>query len=337
MYTVITVALKATPEGRFVELDERWIFYLHESIVGGSVRAAADKLNVNPSAISRQIVHLEQAVGASLMERHSKGVRATEAGELVLDYYRRRRADHDDTLSRIEDIKGLRRGHISLALGEGFIDTIAAGPLARFWKRYPEISLNVEVTSTNDVARLLLEDAVHIGLIYNPPKEPRLRTHSVALQPVRVIARADHPFAALGRPLDITELLDQRIAQLQHSYGIRQIIDNATHISGLRIPAAVTTSSISMLKNFVEHGGGITLAPSFVAANEIQSGKFVAVPLRHNVLDASMHVMSRLGRQLPSAATMVLRQIGREFRRLEAADDSLRAANKPHGASYTND
>jgi DNA-binding transcriptional LysR family regulator len=304
-----------------MDIDDKWIAYLHEAIATGSVRAAADKLDINPSAISRQIAQLEQVVGATLMERHTRGVRATEAGELLIDYHRRRRADQNDTINRIDDLKGLKSGHISIAMGEGFIDSTAAGPLARFWKLYPNISLGVEVASTNEVVRLLLEDAVQIGLLYNPPREPRLRTHSIARQPVRVIVRADHRFAMLGRPLEFSDIVEERIAQLQQSFGIRQIIDSVMQMSGFRISATVTTGSLQLLTRFVEHGHGLALMPAFVVANEIQAGKFVALRLKSNLLDASMHVVTRLGRELPTAASTLLRQIGREFRRLEVADD----------------
>lgn len=303
-----------------MDLDDRWILYLHEAVQGGSVRAAADKLNLNPSAISRQISQLESSIGASLMERHSRGVRATEAGELVLEYFRRRRADEQDVVSRVEELKGLKRGHINIAMGEGFVGSIPAGPFSRFWTSYPYISMNIEVASTNDVVRLLLEDAVHIGLVYNPPREARLRSHSIARQPIRVIARADHPLAGLGRPVELGELADQRIAQLQQSFGIRQIIDAMLELAGVSIPWMVTTGSIAVLKAYVEHGGGLTLLPAFVVAQEIQDGRFVALPLSNQLLDASVHVMTRLGRELPMAAATILRQISREFRRLEVAD-----------------
>src|SRR5437773_741046 len=59
-------------------LDDRRVRYLYESAVTGSVRAAADKIELNPSVVSRQIAKLEDELAIPLLERHGRGVKPTE-------------------------------------------------------------------------------------------------------------------------------------------------------------------------------------------------------------------------------------------------------------------
>ena len=69
-------------------LTESRIVYFYEAVRCGTIRAAADWLNVAPSAVSRQIGLLETELDASLVERHARGVKPTEAGQFVIEYFR---------------------------------------------------------------------------------------------------------------------------------------------------------------------------------------------------------------------------------------------------------
>lgn len=126
------------------EINQRRIAYLYEAVICGSVRAAADKLNLNPSAVSRQISLLEAAVGGPLLERHSKGVKPTETGQLMLDYYRTFLAMAEDLREKLRETRGLERGHIKLAVGDGFISDLMSGPLQAFHKSHQGITLDVQ-------------------------------------------------------------------------------------------------------------------------------------------------------------------------------------------------
>jgi len=117
-------------------IDENRLRYLFEAARYGAVRAAADALGVNPSVVSRQIALLEQELDAALLDRHSRGVRPTEAGELLIEHYPRHTVDRDDTLARLRELQGLHRGHIDLVLGEGFVaDLISTTRDRARWRR----------------------------------------------------------------------------------------------------------------------------------------------------------------------------------------------------------
>ena len=151
-----------------VSIDDRRVKYLYEALTSGSVRAAADKLDMNPSVVSRQIAQLEAEMAVPLMERLGRGVRATDAGEVLVDYFRQHRAHQDDVVTKIREMRGLERGHITLVLGEGFVSDLMGKPIQAFWKNYPGLTITMNLAGTNDVIRQVTEDIAHIGLVYNP-------------------------------------------------------------------------------------------------------------------------------------------------------------------------
>ncbi|MFH6781548.1 MULTISPECIES: LysR family transcriptional regulator [Methylobacterium] len=293
-------------------LDERCLRYLAEAVGCGSVRAAADKLNVNASVVSRQIVQMEGQLATPLIERHRRGVRATPAGSLLLDYYRRQTSDREDILAKLTDLKGLRRGHIDVVLGEGFVGDLMSGLLQDFWARHPDLTMTLDLAATNDVVRRVVEDEAHLGLVYNPPPEPRLRTHLAMPQPIRLLVRTDHPLAHHAGPVRLADLAGHRLGTMHPAYGIRQIIAAAERAEGVRLDPAVITGSIGVLKQFVASGTGVTLLPAFCAAQEVREGILAALPLADPGLDGvEARIVTRLGRQLPPAAGKLLQHLAR--------------------------
>ena len=108
-------------------------FLRYFQVVGraGSIRRAAETLNVSASAIDRQILRAEGDLNLPLFERLPGGLRLTAAGELLMDAAQRWGRDYDQLMMRLEDLRGLRRGHVRIAV----IQALALGFLPRTGRR----------------------------------------------------------------------------------------------------------------------------------------------------------------------------------------------------------
>jgi DNA-binding transcriptional LysR family regulator len=293
-------------------VQDRRILYFFEAVRLGSVRAAADFLDVAPSAVSRQIAQLEHELSAPLLERHRRGVKPTEAGDRVLGYYRQRLSQQEVLLESLQALRGLQSGAVVLAIGEGFIDGLA-GPLTEFSTLYPKVELQVNVCGTNEVIRQVVEDEAHLGLVFNPPADPKIRSHAHQKQPVCVMVSPDHPLALHEGPIPLKGLDGYRLGLLGVSYGIRQILTQAEQQSGVSLMPTLTCNTFAMLKRFAMKGG-VTLLPTFVVVDELESGKLVALPLESPVFSESqVHIISRLGRQLSVGSSRLLGQLQQDM------------------------
>ena len=96
----------------------RILQYVDEVARTGSIRKAADQLNVTASAVNRRIMDLEEELGAQLFERRPRGVRLTAAGEVFVHYLREQDGGVERMKSQIEDLKGLRRGTVRIACSQ---------------------------------------------------------------------------------------------------------------------------------------------------------------------------------------------------------------------------
>ena len=93
----------------------RALLYVDAIARAGSVRKAAERLNVAASAVNRQLLDLERELGVELFERLPRGMRATAAGETLLAHIRRQRRDFEATRQQLEALRGLRRGRVRIA------------------------------------------------------------------------------------------------------------------------------------------------------------------------------------------------------------------------------
>ncbi|MFE8644913.1 LysR family transcriptional regulator [Sphingomonas sp. NCPPB 2930] len=291
-------------------LDMRRVRYLYEAVTEGSVRAAADALDMNPSVVSRQIAKLEQELAVPLMERHGRGVRPTEAGQVLVDYFRQQTSYQDDAIAKVQELRGLERGHIDLVLGEGFVGDLMAEPMQHFWKRHPGLTVTMHLAGTNEVMRMVAEDAAHIGLVYNPPVGPGIRSRAAIRQPMCVIAPPGHPLTLLDRQPLLRQIAAYPVALMHGSFGTRQIVELAERVDRIRLAPKLTTDSISAIKHFVRSDLGVSLLPAFAVSQEVEAGQLVALPIDHGVLaGAEAHIVTRLGRQLSIASNQLLLQL----------------------------
>ncbi|MDP9902999.1 LysR family transcriptional regulator [Variovorax ginsengisoli] len=291
-------------------LEFRRVRYLYEAVVRGSVRAAADTLDMNPSVVSRQIAKLEEELAIPLIERHGRGVKATEAGEMLVEYFRQQSAYQDDVLTKVQELRGMARGHIDLVLGEGFVSDLMAEPMKEFWRRYPGLTVTMHLAGTNEVMRLVAEDAAHIGMVYNPPVASGIRSRAAIRQPMCVVTRPGHPLTELKRQPLLRQVGAYPVALMHGSFGTRQVIELAEQMERVRLAPKLTTDSISVIKHFVRSDLGVSLLPAFAVSQEIDDGELVAIPVDQALLGAAeAHIVTRLGRQLSIASNQLLLQL----------------------------
>ena len=112
----------------FDALDSRALRHFLAVVRTGSIRAAAEHINIAPSAVSRQIADIEHRLGLPIFERTARGVILTEAGQLLSEHAKRMLEDEELLREQLDHLKGVRQGLVRICCGEGFVaDMIANG------------------------------------------------------------------------------------------------------------------------------------------------------------------------------------------------------------------
>ncbi len=292
------------------KLETRRLRYFMQVLESGSVRGAAEVLDMDPSAVSRAIGLLETECGTRLLERRGRGVVPTDAGELLAGYLRRQQSQKQHLLAQMDSIRKVERGHIDIVAGEGFVDWLMRNSLRTFMRAHPKITIALDVGSSDEIVKRIVDERAHIGMLFQPPKDERLRSHHSHPQPIETLVLKTHPLALLDRPLKLADLTPYPGATLHRSFGVRQHIEAAEISEGVRLNALLTTSSFSALGHFVAAGLGYALSTRLSLPAHLDTSEISALPMKNPLLyQGRTHIISRHGRVLAPAATELLRQI----------------------------
>lgn len=294
-----------------------------------SIRSAAERLGLEPSSISRQIKSLEKALDMTLIERGRKGVRPTEAGLILMSYLKRQRNEQETLLSEFDALRGMRRGELVVAVGDGFISDFVGNGLRAFKAKFPGFSYDLISGSTDQILHAVRTDQAHIGLAYNAGPERTIRTAARVTQPLVVLVSPQSEWADLTVPVTMRDLTQLPCALLKSGFGVGDIIRAAEAAHGVRLKAAVEADSLAVLRNFVREGLGVTILPSFVVTREIEEGSIVTKPLAiKEFSQGDAAVFTRAGRRLPDGAIRLVDDLVKSMAAFKSGPLALRPAQR---------
>ncbi|MDE1150170.1 MAG: LysR family transcriptional regulator [Azospirillaceae bacterium] len=289
--------------------------YFYATAIHGSMRAASQKMNVAVSSVSRQIAQLEAAMGMPLLETGRRSVKLTTAGQMVFDYYQAQMADREAFAARLEALRGMRMGTVELAVAEGCTTQAVQGVLDTFQNRYPGVELSIHAVSTAEMVRMIVDDEVHIGLGVRVPSDPKVRVRTSTRQPLMVICRPDHALAKRGA-VTLQDLAGHDLCLPTRDSRIRQMLSSAEMRHQVWLRATVTTNSIHTMRDLVLSGRAAAILPRVGVLADLEDGTLVATPLCDVEADtATLDLVTRLGRQLPHAATLALSMLEQQTHR----------------------
>jgi DNA-binding transcriptional LysR family regulator len=292
------------------KLSPRALEYLNAVARFGSLRKAAAKLDVDPSAVSRMLAVLEEDVGLPLWERTSRGSRITMAGSELLNHYRQTQASEVATLSRIHDLRDLRKGEVKIAVGEGFIVDLISAPLQDFISCYPGIQISVKTAGANEAMMLIKDDEVDFGLVYACPNSPDLHCHVQTSHPLDLIAPANHPLVQENKPVHFKDICDYPLALIDSSFGMGRLVRLIEELEQISLTPSLRTNSVTVLKKYVSCGLGITFMPQLTVADEIKANTIRCVPIAHQLMaGAKAQVVSHNSRELSIPARALMQHL----------------------------
>lgn len=226
--------------------------YVDEVARRGSIRKAADQLNVTSSAVNRRILDLEQDLGASLFERRPRGVRLTAAGEVFVNFLRQHDGDVERMKSQIEDLKGLRRGTVRIACSQALALDFLPREVAAFRKQYSSVSFDVKVLDHEKAVAALAAYDVDLLLVFRPPYLANFQPLMTLGQRLVAIMHARHPLAE-KKTLRLRDCTRYPVALAEHGFGGRQLLDEFCARTGLRFQIAAESNSFEFLRSLVSY------------------------------------------------------------------------------------
>ena len=238
-------------------MHSKLLRYMDEVARTGSIRQAAERLNVAASAINRQIIALETRLGRPLFQRLPRGLRLTASGELMIAHIRQTLKEYERTYELLLDLEGLRSGTVTIASmaepANGLVSTVGLA----YRTRYPRVSINVKVGSVEQIVRLVEQGEADLGLGYNLPAEHGLHViQSIDVRLGAVVAN-NHPLAS-SRTVRLSDCMNYPIVAAAPGVTVHRTMRAAFRRVNLNITPAFETNSTGLMKTLVRDGRHIT-------------------------------------------------------------------------------
>ena len=181
-------------------LDLERLRALHAVARYGTVSAAADVLHVTTSAVSQQVAKLERETGQKLLERSGRGVRLTDAAELLVGHAERILALVEAAQSDLEAHRGAAVGELSMAAFPTAIRGLVAAALGRLHNDHPQLRVRVLEADPSDSIPLVARGELDVAIVQDWNNEPLAIPEGLAkgvlCDDVADLALpADHPLA----------------------------------------------------------------------------------------------------------------------------------------------
>src|SRR5262249_43567152 len=139
----------------------------------GGITRAAERLHRVQSNVTTRIHQLEQDLGVSLFIRQGKRLHLTPAGHLLIDYADRLLALADDARNAVQDSRP--RGLLRLGAMESTAAIRLPKALAEFYRRYPEVTLQLRTGHSPQLASAILAGGLDAALVNEPIAEEQFR------------------------------------------------------------------------------------------------------------------------------------------------------------------
>ncbi|MGO7368483.1 LysR family transcriptional regulator [Rhizobium leguminosarum] len=259
-------------------LHSRRLLYINEIARCGSIRKAAARLNVASSAVNRQILALEEEIGAPLFERLPRGLRLTAAGELCIEHIRDVLKNYERLEGRIRSLKMQQAGKVRMVTTVG----LAAGPLpeiiARFLSEHPRVFVQLRNDTGGTTASPVVSGEVDIGLGFNIPAMPGIRTLGNFDIPIGVVLPPGHQLIGPG-PINLADVTQEKLVLAQPGTSLREVINLAFARLPISVEPVLETNASEMLKQLVKCGTGLTLLNPLDVITECRRGELVFRPI----------------------------------------------------------
>ncbi|UVA77218.1 LysR substrate-binding domain-containing protein [Pandoraea commovens] len=227
----------------------------------GSISKGAALAHLAVGAASKRISDLEHAVGTALLERHSRGVTLTVAGQALYRHAQRILTDVDVLAAELSDFTSGIVGVVRLWANTSAVTQFLPRQLASFTKANPGIRIELEEKNSNEIVLAVLDGRADIGIFAD-------RTPALGLQCLDY--REDHLCLvvpkghALSRRREVyfNEVLDYDFVSLSEGTSLANRLQMETEALGRRLKLHIQVRSFDAMCQMVAAGMGIAVLPS---------------------------------------------------------------------------
>ena len=299
-------------------MDLRQLEIIRAIADSGSFTAAGAKLHVSQSAISRQILLLEEELGEPVFHRIGRRIRITPAGESLLQLSHRVFQDLQDTVSAISDKQESLKGTMRLVGGMTVCLYVFPALLAELRRIHPHLDMKITVGSGERSIAMLRSGAGDLGLITLPVEATDLVSLPVLEEELLLVTYPTHPLAK-KKTITPADLNRQHFILFETGSITRKLVEEFFASEKIKPEIVMETENVEIIKAMVRHGLGISIVPWQAAAADVRSKQLFCSRIAGHALKRQTGWLYPKMSRLPRTVSEVIRIFETVLPRLDAS------------------
>jgi DNA-binding transcriptional LysR family regulator len=314
-------------------MELRQLRYLVALADEQSFTRAAEREHIAQPALSQQIQKLEQELGLPLVERTTRRVSITDAGNLLVARARRVLTELESARQELDRVRGIQTGHVAV----GAMNTM--GPvditlvLARYHELHPRVELTVREDNSDALAEMLRIDVLDLAFL---SVTERVESHGLALQQILmeelVVVLPEHHALAGREQIRMADLAREEFISYREGARLRELLISAADEAGFTPRIFLESNESRRIRRLVGRGLGVAILPRSHAIGVGTHDPIAVARLVEPQLARDITLAWRSGRKLPPAVAEFL-NLAREAFPPEALAGRQRPALTQAGAA----
>jgi DNA-binding transcriptional LysR family regulator len=289
----------------------------------GSVRKASENLYVAASAVNRQILKLEDELGAELFDRIPNGMRLNAAGERLLRHVQTTLHDFQTTRSEIDALKGERTGHVKVASMDSLFVDFLPSAIEEFSQLFPAVTYTIASFGPMEVVPQLQSGRFDVGIAFVGKLPADVEAVALAALPTGVVMAAGHPLAAKAA-VSLADCARQPFLRSLGQPPVGSMTSREFAQFWDEIEPVVTCNWTTMVKRLIIAGKGISFFSKIAFIDELASGDVVWRPFDlPDLNDLKVGILVPSHRALPHVTQTFVERLTRRLKQLESVAAAL--------------
>jgi len=271
----------------------------------GSLTEGARTIHLALASVSERIAGMEAALGAPLLERNPRGVRATAAGEALIRHAR-------SILGQVEQMRGELRtyatglkGRIRLLSNTAAMAAFLPSQLCQFLAAHRDLSIDLEERSSIDIVQALVDMRADMGIVADVTDLGPLQTHLIGSDQLVVVASHSHRVARQSN-VAFADLLGEPVVGMADTALETHLAERASRL-GRQLDYRIQLRSLEHVAMHVKAGIGISILSEGLAST---LGRDLAImPLSETWATRRLYLCARDFSKLTPHADLLARQL----------------------------
>lgn len=242
-------------------MNFRQLEYLHEIAKEGTVSGAAKKLFISQSALSQQLLRLEEEIGAPIFERGFSRLKPTHFGELYLERTKKILLEYLETQRLLQDMEDLEVGRVIVGLPPNRAIQLLPTFFPRFLTEHPKVELKIVEAVSYRLDEMIMDGEIDFSIMVSRPSSPAFAFEELMQEEIFLAVPDNRTFTLRGpegkQYADLEDFRDERFVLMEKGHRLRGVSDRLFLEKEIKPQVLMETGNVDLARRIAAEGGGI--------------------------------------------------------------------------------